>query len=62
VCLDGPYKYCAYARLIMEGISLQVVNPCSTQTEAIMTDFVQNSAQVMEDNFRQTFLKGSEKR
>lgn len=46
----------------MGGISLQVMNPQTVSREDFMTDFVQNSADMIEDSFRQTYLKGSEMR
>lgn len=48
--------------VVMRGIKLQVVNPCTTQAGGFMTDFIHKSAQVIENSFTQAFLKGSEKR
>jgi hypothetical protein len=46
----------------MGRISLQVTNPCTAQARDYMMDFMQNSAKMIEENFRQIFLKGSKKR
>jgi hypothetical protein len=55
---------CVYMcpRFIMGVISLQAMNPRTIHTGDFMADFVQNSADMIEKSFRQTCLKGSEKR
>jgi hypothetical protein len=50
------------ARFVIGGISLQVMSPQTVHREDFMTDFIQNSADMIEGSFRQTYLKGSEMR